>query len=245
MVNKPGDAKRDVCRVEVNPGSKTWEWATDLEFPFTIDKMVDFCVGHLPVASGIFGLENTHGKPTLTFAGIAHKGNGPRDMYNVNLPIVANPKSITTTLDEDGFTNLIVCGDGILHIASQNCVDSAPLGTVHPATVSHDTLKGIHKVEAAQQGRSVALWALNGEENLVGLSGRLELNDDEGYDEFKGTTTPVPLFPNGDRLQTYGVITHPKTKSQQVLCLKEDNSISRLCQTGDSKLVSAASHRRH
>lgn len=202
--------------------------------------MDDFCVGHIPVASGIFGLEHTQGHPTLTFAGISRSGPGPRAPYRVNLPVVANPKSIATTLDEEGFTNLLVCGDGILHIASQNCIDSSFTGTVLPATISHDTLTGIRKIQVAQQGRDLALWSLNSSNNLVGLSSQLKVNDD-GCDELTETTAPVPLLSKADVLQTYDIIVQPQTKSQQVLCLKRNGAITCLHQTGDSKLVSISS----
>jgi len=238
VVNKVGNTKKDVFRIDVNVGSKTWQWATDLEYPFNIDDMVDFCVGRISAASGIFGLDNTFDKPTLTFAGVSGKGPGPRSPYRVNLPVVANPKAIATTLDEDGLTNVLVCGDGILHIASQNCIDSVPSGTVYPATINDETLQGVRKVELAQQGRDVALWVLNGDNNLIGISRSLRVNGD-ACDELFGSASPIPLFPKGDELHTYDAIVQPDTKAQQVICLKKDGTISSLHQNGDSKLVSA------
>lgn len=235
-MNEVGDRKKDVIRIEVNISSRTWQWATDLEYPFNIDDMVDFCVGRIPTASGIFGLDNTFGRPTLTFAGITGKGPGPRSPYRVNLPVVANPKAIATTIDEDGFTNVLVCGDGILHIASQNCTESVPSGTIQPATVYHENLRGVRKIELAQQGRDVALWVLNDNNDLIGLSRRLKI-DDDACDELIGSTAPVPLLPKGNELLTYNAIVQPSTRAQQIICLRQDGSILCLQQNGDTKLV--------
>ena len=239
VVSEAGSSKKDVARVEVNSTMHSWQWATDLGFPFNIDDMIDYCVGTLPgSSSGIFGIDDSQGKPTLTFAGLSGSGPGPRAPVQVNLPIVANPRSVTTTLDQDGFTNVLLGGDGVLHIASQNCVDSVPAGTIYKATVSDPNMQGIHKLQVAQHGQGVAVWALNGDNILVGQSANLKLNDDEGYDEFLSTGPAVPLLPRGDELQTFDAIVQTKLQSQQVFCLKRDGSVSCLQQPGDSKIWS-------
>ena len=244
MTAQVGSPTKDVSRVEVNMDTTNWKWATDLKFPFNIDEMIDYCVGTIPGSSGgIFGIDTTQGKTNLTFAGVTGSGPGPRAPLRVNLPIVANPKSIVTTLDEDGFTNVLIGGDGILHIASQNCVDSVPGGTVYPATLTDRALWGTRRLEVAQSGRTIALWAINGGNHLVAQSAQLKLNEDEGYDELFSTDIPVPLLAGGNQLQTYDAVIQPQTQSQQVFCLKEDGSVSSLHQPGDSKMWSEQSLR--
>lgn len=243
VVNEPGRTAKDVRRVDVDTKGKTWQWASDLGFPFNIDDMIDYCVGTLPggagrKAHGIFGIDKTQQKPTLTFAGIVGKAPGLRTPLNVRLATVENPQCVRTTLDEDGFTNVLVAGDGVLHIASQNCTESVPSGTILPATLAHETLNGLRRLEVTQNGQSVAVWGVNGENNLVGQSATLELNQDEGFDELKAAGEPIPLLPVGDQVQSFDAVLNPRTRLQQVFCLKGDGTVSSLQQAGDSKLWS-------
>lgn len=239
MVAQPGKDKKDVCRVDVSPTGRSWKWASDLSFPFNIDDMVDYCVGCIPGASGIFGIDNTQGKPTLTFTGVRATGPGPRAAVSCNLPVVANPKSLVTTLDEDGFTNVLVGGDGILHISSQDCAHSVEVGAITaPPTFADKPLWGTHKLAVAQNGQAVTIWALNGDHNLVGQSAMLKLDNDAGVDELLGVGPTVPLLAGGEDIQTFDAIIHPITGSQQLFCLKKDGSVSCLRQPGDSKLWS-------
>ncbi|CAN9209281.1 unnamed protein product [Alternaria alternata] len=215
VVNEPGRTAKDVRRVDVDTKGKTWQWASDLGFPFNIDDMIDYCVGTLPggagrKAHGIFGIDKTQQKPTLTFAGIVGKAPGLRTPLNVRLATVENPQCVRTTLDEDGFTNVLVAGDGVLHIASQNCTESVPSGTILPATLAHETLNGLRRLEVTQNGQSVAVWGVNGENNLVGQSATLELNQDEGFDELKAAGEPIPLLPVGDQVQSFDAVLNPK-----------------------------------
>ncbi|KAF4445534.1 hypothetical protein F53441_10731 [Fusarium austroafricanum] len=243
VVNDPTRATKDVSRVEVDITSNSWNWATDLGFPFNIETMIDYCVGTLPGGSGrkahgIFGIDETQQKRSLTFAGASGLAMQLRSPMQVNLATIANPQSVTTTLDEDGFTNVLIAGDGVLHIPSQNCTDSVPLGTVETPTFAHESLNGMRRIQVTQTGRDIAIWGINGDDNLVNKTAVLKFNKREGYDEMKGSALPVPLLPNGDKVQSFDAVLNRKTGAQYLYCLKGDGSVSSLSQAGDSKLWS-------
>ncbi|KAF5026751.1 hypothetical protein F66182_1170 [Fusarium sp. NRRL 66182] len=236
VVAEVGAARKDVCRVDVNPSAGTWSWATDLSFPFNIDDMTDYCVGRIPGSSGIFGIDKTQGRPTLTFAGVRGSGPGPRASNNYNLPIVANPNAVATTLDEDGFTNVLVAGDGILHISSQDCVDSVDFGTVEKPTIQDASLMGIKKLTVGQDGQAVSIWALNGDSNMVGQSATLKLDQVEGVDKLVSAGAAVPLLAARDQVQALDAILDSTTGTQRVFCLNKDGSASHLQRPGNSQL---------
>lgn len=65
---------------------------------------------------------------------------------SANLTNVANPQSATTMLDEGGLIKVLLTGDGIVYIASQNGTDCTPSGTGVLTTIAQDALLGMHSV---------------------------------------------------------------------------------------------------
>lgn len=234
-----GDAtgQRDIIRAEINVEGKSWEWKTDLSYPHTIKSMIDCCGGHVPTSTGgVFGLDTTQESVNLSYIGLKPASRNSRSSLDVKLPTVKGAKCISTTLDDAGFTNILVAGDGILHIASQNAATSSLYEKNHtPApSIDHATLKGIRKMETAQSGKQLAMFVINGGDNLVCQNARIETDD--SVDSIVAEGLPVPLLPAGKKLQSFDAIIQSSLKARHVYCLLEDGSISHLSQCGESKL---------
>ena len=254
VVSKVGDSAKNVQRIAVDLPSKKWSWATDFDWPHSVDQVKPLCAGSLPLdpagkgvpSFGIFGLDTTQGKERLHFSGLQGKGDGPRSPAKVELPIIDKPLCLATTIDSDGYSNLLVGGEnGILHVTSQECTASVDdQNRIRQPTMTGDMLHGVRKLHVAQNNRSLVLWALNADDNVVYQPADLKFRSRrEQVDDMVSNGSCIPLLAGVKNVQTFSAMFDPKKSSQNIFVLRYDGSVARLQQAGDSKLWSEESFR--
>ncbi|KFZ23214.1 hypothetical protein V502_02305 [Pseudogymnoascus sp. VKM F-4520 (FW-2644)] len=237
VVTYDGKLTKDIAHIEIDQSSWQWSWSHDLTFPFNIEDMVDFCVGNIPTGSGVFAIHKSQEHTSLTFVGLS-TDTVPRSPIVVTLPVIDGAQSLATTIDPLGFTNVLVGGNGILHIAAQDAVDSVPQGTILEPTIKSEHLKGLEKLHVAQDGDNVVVWAQNEAKNLIHQ--RCEIDSFEyqktGILHFAPSSEAVPLLPGKGNLIKFDALTDSNTKGQKLYVLKDDGSVTCMTQAGDSLL---------
>ena len=236
----PEVPKRNVSRIRVDLPSTKWQWDKySLTLPFDVSRLDDVCVASSPVKSGILYLDSTQGKPSVTFTDLRNPG-AVSNWFN--LPILPSPCSIATVLDRDGFSNVLIAGDGgILHVPAQDWVNSVPLGTTLPPTLKDDALNAARELRVAQHDKTITVWVINGSGNIVGQAARLEprIGEDE-VDDLVSVGSTVPLLSATDTIRHFRAIVDQTSKQQSLYVLKTGGSVSCLQQAGDSKLWTEA-----
>jgi hypothetical protein len=187
--------------------------------------------------SGIFAIDKAGGQPSLTFVGLS-SGTIPQSPVTVTLLVVANARCLATTTDLLGFTNVLVGGNGILHISAQDAIDSVQQGLIVEPTIKSEHLMGLANLQVAQEGDSIVLWSQNANRNRVHQRRRMDTSDytNEGIFRFSTVSEGVPLLTGHPNLTKFDVVTDSRTMAQRLYLLKDDGSVTCIYQARDTFL---------
>ncbi|KAK3167007.1 hypothetical protein OEA41_010132 [Lepraria neglecta] len=229
----PGEMRVDIRHVAVDLKAGSWSWEQGLQYPYNAGTMTDLCFGSLPLGDGVFGLDMTQGKPAITFVTYSKSPAGLSTKIVLNLPVIPGVRSLTTSLDEEGYTNLLVGGHGILHMSAQACSDSKVThGAVVEPTIKGDLMKGIQKLYTSQDKSFLTIWLQNSEDDILYQRFTYETQPDDQGDVLllKPKANVVPLMSSTTGGVRFTALYNSITQSRSLFVLGKDGQITLMSQ---------------
>ncbi|KAG8922023.1 hypothetical protein FRC01_014583, partial [Tulasnella sp. 417] len=215
------DANISRILVEANK----WRWTSDLRIYEQAKSTVSIAAGTLSVGDGLFVLYRKDQRTTLMFTTILPDDDSP---WTVDLvvPNGSNINSISTYIDPDGNTGLILAGDGLWHIPAKYAADS---GNTIKKISSDPLYKGATNMHVAQSGDTVSIWFSN-TDRVLGY----QQATNSGEDAQMLLGAPIPLRPTGPTID-YSAIIDPSTKSQSFIVVEDSDHLLLMEQATETK----------
>ncbi|KAF8253324.1 hypothetical protein K440DRAFT_657303 [Wilcoxina mikolae CBS 423.85] len=213
----------DINRIEVDLTGKSWSFKTDLTLPENAAKMTAMCVGNLRSARGLFTLYEIQGTYSLKFIGVEGKFGVS---FRTDLVVPPGAKSLSSFTNKDGYTDLLVGGNGLFHFTASAASHSKSQAT----QVTSDSLfQGLKELYVAKAAGQLSVWAENKDNNIV----YQQMNIDT-----TGATPPTPLLSREKGGGNFAALLNPTSGSQQFFVIGDNNTINLLEQSGDTRIWS-------
>ncbi|KIO21507.1 hypothetical protein M407DRAFT_218166 [Tulasnella calospora MUT 4182] len=214
----------NISRVLVE--ANKWRWTSDLRIYEQAKATVSIAPGTLSVGDGLFVLYKKNQRTTLMFTTILIDDDSP---WTVDLlvPNGSNINSISTDIDSDGYTGLILTGDGLWHIPARYAADS---GNTIKKISSDPLFKGATNLHVAQSGETVSAWFSNADRVLGYQHANNSSNDAQML-----LGAAIPLRPTSPSID-YSAIIDPSTGSQSFVVVEDSEHLLLMEQAIETKM---------
>ncbi|KIO21514.1 hypothetical protein M407DRAFT_28906 [Tulasnella calospora MUT 4182] len=219
------DANISRILVEANK----WRWTSDLRIYEQAKTTIAVAPGSLSVGDGLFILYKKDQRTTLMFTTIGVNDDSPWTA-DIIVPEGSNLNSISTYIEPDNYTGLILAGDGLWHIPAKDAWNS---GNSVKKISSDPLYKGATNLHVAQSAEAASIWFSNADRvlgyqraNNSGVDGQMLLGE------------PVPLRPASSSID-YSAIIDPSTKSQSFIVVEDSSHLVLMEQATETKMWSS------
>ncbi|KAG8899066.1 hypothetical protein FRC00_001939 [Tulasnella sp. 408] len=216
------DANISRVLVEANK----WRWTSDLRIYEQAKATISIAPGTLSVGDGLFVLYKKDQRTTLMFTTIAIDDDSPWTV-DLRVPDGSNINSISTYIDPDGYTGLILAWDGLWHIPAKYAADS---GNTIKKISSDPVFRGAANMHVAQSSETVSVWFSNSD-RVLGY----QHADNSGNDAQMLLGAPIPLRPTSPSID-YSAIIDPSTRSQSFIVVEDSDHLLLMEQAIETKM---------
>lgn len=239
VVNSPsGDDDIHALCLDVDLSNSRWGIASILPLPEHMHpgSILDLCAGALPGdIKGVYCLYELQGQVQLSFAGF--RSGAPQDPYSRSLRVPQGARSLGTFVNQEGFTDLLVGGNGLAHYTAAAIAQSdTPTGSIpYTIVLTDEHLVQVQQLIVAQQYDQLSVFCRNGDDTV--LYQRFQnLRSAPQASPLVADGPLVPLFRERKDGGHMAALLHAATGSQRLFTIGRDNTLMLLEQSGDTHI---------